>query len=126
MRGHTLVETLVALGLVALLVLLVWDLLPTGFAATRQAGREAQAEALVAGLLEEYRAKPFEDLEPGTVRPEPIEAGGGRGAPVVRNPRGAGGARGGRAGHAGVEVSWTWQGRSRTARAGVDLVDLPR
>lgn len=123
--GFTLLETQFSLLLVALLTLTVYNLLPTSFVATRQAGRETQADALADSLLEEYRAKPFSDLAVGVTRPPAVQAGGVTYVPVVRitqpTAKGADRLR-----HLEVEVSWTHANQSRQVRCALDVVDLPR
>jgi len=124
-RGFTLLETLVSLVMVSMLVMVVYNLLPLAFVATRQAGRETQADALATSLLEEYRAKPFSHLVPGTLRPDAVTVGGTTYLPVIRvsQPTGPGA---GRLRHLEVEVSWTHGNRAHSARYSLDVVDLPR
>ena len=124
-RGFTLLETLVSLVLVSMLVMVVYNMLPLGFLATRQAGRENQADALAASLLEDCRARPFSHLAPGTVRPDAVTVGGTTYLPVVRisEPTGPGSSR---LRHLEVEVSWTHGNRAHSARHSLDVVDLPR
>lgn len=125
-RGFTLLESLFSLLLVAMLVMFVYNLLPTSFLATKQAGRETQADAIAESLLEEYRAKPFSDLAPGVVKPDPVQAGDIVYLPVVRisQPTGKGGNR---LRHVEVEVSWEFRkNRFQQVRYALDVVDIPR
>lgn len=124
-RGFTLLESLFSLLLVALLTMFVYNLLPTSFLATRQAGRETQADAVAASLIEEYRSKPFSDLAVATIKPAAVESGGIKYLPTVRisQPTGKGGDR---LRHVEVEVSWQFQNQFRQVRYALDVVDIPR
>lgn len=125
-RGFTLLESLFSLFLVAMLVMFVYNLLPTSFLATKQAGRETQADAIAGSLIEEYRAKPFSDLAPGVVKPDPVKAGDILYVPVVRISQ-PGGKGGNRLRRLEVEVSWEFRkNQFQQVRYALDVVDIPR
>src|ERR1700712_2910962 len=67
----SLVETIIALGLVALVVILVVDLYPSAMATLRHAERTAVASSIAASILEQKMALPFNELTVGSLDLEP-------------------------------------------------------
>lgn len=64
--GISLVETIFALGLVALVVILVVDLYPSAMATLRQAERQSVATNLASSVLDQEMALPFTQLTVGS------------------------------------------------------------
>ena len=74
--GLSLVETIVALGIVSLVIILVVNLYPSAMATLRHAERLGIADGLAHSLLEEQMARPFSQLTPGDskdVDPQELE-----------------------------------------------------
>lgn len=63
--GLTLVETILALSLLSVLLILLLNLFPTSLRAVRQSEQRLLATGLARSLLEEQTARPFASLTPG-------------------------------------------------------------
>lgn len=77
-RGLTLVETIVATSLLALVLLALLNLLPASLASMRRAEHQLRAEQIAQEHLEKVRELPFEKLALGPFNPAPaVETAGG-------------------------------------------------
>lgn len=65
-RGFSIAETLISVFLLALLLIVLFNLFPTTVLANRQGSQQMQAMDLAQSVLAEARARPFQDLVPGT------------------------------------------------------------
>ena len=72
-RGFSLGEVLVAGALLALLVMVVVNLLPTTVVALRQSSQRQQAYTLTQDALEAAAARPFNSLATGALNLEEIQ-----------------------------------------------------
>jgi len=70
-RGLTLVETIVATSLLALVLLALLNLLPASLASMRRAEHQLRAEQIAQEHLEKVRELPFEKLTLGLLNPAP-------------------------------------------------------
>lgn len=70
-RGVAIAETLVAIFLLALLILVVFNLFPTTVMANRQGSERLQALSVAQTALSEARNRPFESLVVGSASSYP-------------------------------------------------------
>jgi hypothetical protein len=81
--GLSLTETVVALFLASMLVVVLVNLFPSAVAAMRTSEAKAQAVDLTESLLAEQKARPFSELVPGPATTlDPVKRG-----PIVLQPR---------------------------------------
>ncbi len=73
MRGLTLAETILASCLLSLVVLAVFNLLPSALFAMRHGEQRIYADSLCGQWLEKLRQVPFEKLTVGPYLPDPAE-----------------------------------------------------
>lgn len=69
--GLTLAETIIASCLLGLVVLAIFNLLPTSLMAMRQAEQQIRADQIAQETLELARQLPYEDLAVGMPAPQP-------------------------------------------------------
>ena len=77
MRGISIAETLVAIFLLALLILTVFNMFPTTVLANRQGSERLQAVTVAQSALAEARSRPFGNLTIGMVESLPPRTSGG-------------------------------------------------
>ena len=70
-RGVSIAETLIAILLLALLILVVFNMFPTLVLANRQGSERLQAVAVAQNRLAEARSRPFDQLIVGTTEALP-------------------------------------------------------
>jgi len=70
-RGLSLLETILALSLVSLVLILVISLFPDTLLAIRRSEQTVQADQWAQTLLEYEMARPFDELVPGSVYAPP-------------------------------------------------------
>jgi prepilin-type N-terminal cleavage/methylation domain-containing protein len=70
-RGVTLIESILALSLLSVLLIVLLNLFPSSMRAVRQAEERQAAHALASSLLEQQAALPFASLTPGPPRDLP-------------------------------------------------------
>ncbi|MBN9414047.1 hypothetical protein ABS71_06970 [bacterium SCN 62-11] len=71
-RGFTLVETLLAFGLLLVTAIFVFQMLPASILATRQAEVRVEAQRILNDNLEAYRSRNFDSLTPGRQQLAPV------------------------------------------------------
>lgn len=71
-RGFTLVETLLAFGLLLVTAIFVFQMLPASVLATRQAEVRVEAQRILSDTLESYRARNFDGLTQGSQTLAPV------------------------------------------------------
>jgi prepilin-type N-terminal cleavage/methylation domain-containing protein len=64
-KGFTLVETVFSLSLIALVIMMVFNLFPSSSMAVHRSKQELHAASLAQARLEELRSQPFPQLLPG-------------------------------------------------------------
>ncbi|MBI3929335.1 MAG: hypothetical protein HY319_27560 [Armatimonadetes bacterium] len=125
-RGSTLLETIMALALLALVVMLLANLYPTSVLGARQAEDRVEADLLAQSLLSEQMSRPFDELVVGTATDlDPVSSrgthyqnrlevfqAGGRGTDYLKGLR--------------ITVRWTHGEQEREVVHEVWLADLPR
>lgn len=61
-RGFSLLETVLATFIMSLITMAVFNIFPSSVMAVKRGEVELQADAIAQQILEEHRAKPFEEL----------------------------------------------------------------
>ncbi|MBI3925991.1 MAG: prepilin-type N-terminal cleavage/methylation domain-containing protein [Armatimonadetes bacterium] len=75
-RGFSLLETVVAGSLLALVMLLLFNLFPSSMLALRQGEQQIQADAVAQSALDQVRSEGYGKLQPGEVRRlQPVRRG---------------------------------------------------
>ncbi|MBS2037253.1 hypothetical protein JST97_19855 [bacterium] len=72
-RGLTLAETLLSFGIFITTVIFVFQMLPASILATRQAEVRIEAQQIMNNILESYRLRNFDSLQPGSQSLAPVQ-----------------------------------------------------
>lgn len=75
-RGMTLLEAIVAGFILIVATFSLLNLYPLGRLAVRRGEQTLQADNLASSILSQQRGRPFSELEPATLRPDPVRIGG--------------------------------------------------
>lgn len=120
-RGLSLLETILSIFLLGMVVLVVMQLFPTSFLATRRSEQRAQAARVAEDVLSRQRALPFGQLIVGATELEPVVSGGVSYAPRVEvfAPEGANPDK-----LNGIRVTVNWQERGKTWSVSRDFLQL--
>lgn len=125
--GISLLELILALGLLFLLVIAVLGVLPGSMLAIRSSEARQKAECLAQSILEERRAAPFETLQPAPSQQlDPVQGGEGLTfRPTIEIVSLPGASPGGLR-EVRVEVTWEDASGSRRVARSMVICDSPR
>lgn len=84
-RGFSLVETILAAFILSLITMAVFNIFPSSVMAVKRGEMELEADSIAAQILEEHRARPFEELVLAGPAPlAPLTLGGTKFEPFLQ------------------------------------------
>jgi len=125
-RAFTLVEVAFSLALFAICILLLVGLLPGLISGNQLSAQQLQAGDLAQSILEQQRALPFEQLQPGSRNLSPVVTSQGHYSPVLVIDGVPGEPNLTRIRRLTVSVSWTERRRTHSLRRELYVAKISR
>lgn len=125
-RAFTLVEVAFSLALFAICILLLVGLLPGLISGNQLSAQQLQAGDLAQSILEQQRALPFEQLQPGSRNLSPVVTSQGHYSPVLVIDGVPGEPNLNRIRRLTVSVSWSERRRTHSLRRELYVAKISR